>query len=1251
LNTNTNYGHLTNKNEFWKVKGMERKRGPFMKKLSFFGQSNDIAEHAVLSPMDRETEKVFRRRWQHDKTVRTTHGVNCTGSCSWKVHVKDGIITWETQQVDYPSTGPNMPEYEPRGCQRGASFSWYTYSPLRVRYPYVRGELLNLWKEELEKSKDPVKAWREIVTSPEKSKRYKQSRGKGGFVRSNWKELSELINASLIYSIQEYGPDRIFGFSPIPAMSMVSYASGARFLSMLGGSLLSFYDWYADLPPASPQIWGEQTDVPESADWYNSSYLLIWGSNVPQTRTPDSHFMVEARYRGTKVVCVSPDYAEFVKFADNWLPCRAGMDGALALAMTHVILKEFYVDKETEYFIDYAKKFTDLPYLVKLKPYGDHYVSSTFLRAIEIKSDVPNGEWKTVVWDENKNQFAFPNGTIGHRWEEDKGNWNLHLNDSDQNLQDIKPLLTILGKEEKVVPVSFSHYEEEGTEILKRSVPVKSFEQNGETVYYTTVFDLMLSKYGISRGLEGDFPKDYDDPKPYTPAWQEGITGVDRKLVAQIAREFAQNAIDSKGRSMIIMGSGINQWYNADATYRSVINMILLCGCQGVNGGGWAHYVGQEKVRPLEGFSTVAMGRDWGGPPRLLTGASFFYFATEQWRYDDQNVVDQVSPIVETPRFKHGADYHYLGARLGWTPSYPQFDKNPIKMVEETGLKDKDQIIQAIVKDVKEGKTKFAVQNPEDPKVFPKVMFVWRANLIGSSAKGHEYFLKHLLGTHNGVLGVEDPGFKTEEIEWNDKSAEGKLDLMVDMDFRMVSSGLYADIVLPAATWYEKYDISSTDMHPFLHPFNPAITPPWESKSDWDAFKFLAKDFSEMSERYFKEPVQDVVATPLLHDSRDEISEKCAFGKVPDWLHGEQEPVPGQNFPRLHIVERDYTKLYDKYISVGHHVKEKIGAHGIGFPAKEEYEKLKEILGTATTTKDYKDYPSIFTARDASEAILSLSSTSNGSLAMKGWEVLEKKTGQKLKDLTEERAEEHFSFNDLTAQPRQVLTTPIFSGCETGGRRYSPFTINVERLVPWRTLTGRQHFYVDHEMMFEFGEEFPEFKPPVRKAAFKTSDHKPDGMGKEISLRYLTPHNKWSYHSMYFDNLIMLTLFRGGPTIWLSLEDANEAEIADNDWVQIYNRNGVVVARAVVTHRLPKGISYMYHVQERHINVPGSTITKERGGTFNSPNRIYLKPTLMIGGYAQLSYGFNYYGPCGSQRDEKVVIARLDREEVDWLED
>ncbi len=305
----------------------------------------------------READRFYRDRWSYDKVVRSTHGVNCTGSCSWKVYVKDGIITWESQQTDYPSAGPDRPDYEPRGCPRGAAFSWYTYSPTRVRYPYVRGVLLELFRAaKARHGGDPVAAWAEITGNPGLAQRYKSARGTGGFVRATWDEATELAAAAYVHTIRTWGPDRIAGFSPIPAMSMVSHAAGARFHALIGAPLLSFYDWYADLPVASPQVFGDQTDVPESGDWWDASYLVLWGSNVPVTRTPDAHWMTEARYRGQKVVICSPDYSDAAKFADEWLSPAPGTDGALAMAMGHVILREFLVDRQVPYFADYLTR-------------------------------------------------------------------------------------------------------------------------------------------------------------------------------------------------------------------------------------------------------------------------------------------------------------------------------------------------------------------------------------------------------------------------------------------------------------------------------------------------------------------------------------------------------------------------------------------------------------------------------------------------------------------------------------------------------------------------------------------------------------------------------------------------------------------------------------------------------------------------------------------------------------------------------
>ena len=279
----------------------------FVDRLMFFRKYEErfSGGHGVVTNESRAWEDGYRQRWQHDKIVRSTHGTNCTGSCSWKIYVKNGLVTWETQQTDYPRTRPEMPNHEPRGCSRGASYSWYLYSGNRLKYPMIRARLLKLWRE-ARKALGPVEAWASIVEDPDKSRHYKSIRGMGGFVRSTWPEVNEIIGAANVYTVKTYGPDRVVGFSPIPAMSMVSYAAGTRYLSLIGGTCMSFYDWYCDLPPSSPQTFGEQTDVPESADWYNAHCLILWGSNVPQTRTPDAHFYTEVRYKGAKSVVISP---------------------------------------------------------------------------------------------------------------------------------------------------------------------------------------------------------------------------------------------------------------------------------------------------------------------------------------------------------------------------------------------------------------------------------------------------------------------------------------------------------------------------------------------------------------------------------------------------------------------------------------------------------------------------------------------------------------------------------------------------------------------------------------------------------------------------------------------------------------------------------------------------------------------------------------------------------------------------------
>ena len=1231
-------------------------------RLSFFNKKE--AEpfsngHGKLVRENRDWERAYRNRWAHDKIVRSTHGVNCTGSCSWKIYVKNGLVTWETQQTNYPRTRPDLPDHEPRGCPRGASYSWYLYSATRLKFPMIRSRLLRLWREAKQQHADPVLAWDSIVSDDEKSRQYKTRRGLGGMVRAEWDEVNEIIAAANVHTAKEFGPDRIIGFSPIPAMSMVSYAAGARYLSLIGGACLSFYDWYCDLPPSSPQTWGEQTDVPESADWYNSSYIIAWGSNVPQTRTPDAHFFTEARYNGTKTVAITPDYSEVAKLTDEWVPARQGTDAAVAMAMGHVILTEYHKTGKSEYFNNYVRQYTDMPFLVMLEQQDNGLVPGRNLRSSDLAGNLgqtENSEWKTVLIDKNSGEMVVPNGTIGSRWDK-SAKWNLEeKNVADGS--DIKPILSLVEQHDEVVAVSFPYFANKKHEqeifshtdhdsILQRNVSARRITlADGSSCLVATVFDLQMANYGVDQGLGGEnVASSYDDDVPYTPAWQEKITKVDREQIIRLAREFADNADKTEGKSMVILGAAINHWYNMDMIYRGIINMLMMCGCIGKSGGGWAHYVGQEKLRPQTGWTPLAFALDWHRPPRHMNGTSFFYNHSSQWRYEHVEIDELLSPLANKADWKDYSliDCNVRSERMGWLPSAPQLEVNPLhlkKMAEDAGVETKDYVIDQL----KSGDLKFACEDPDNKQNFPHNMFIWRSNLLGSSGKGHEYLLKHLLGTQNGVQSAETD-VRPQEVKWHDKGAEGKVSLFVTLDFRMSTTCLYSDIVLPSATWYEKNDLNTSDMHPFIHPLSKAVDAAWESRTDWDIYKGLAEKFSELCVGHLGKET-DLLTLPMQHDSPGELAQPL---DVKDWKKGECEPIPGKTMPILIGVERNYPDTYKKFTSLGPLMtKVGNGGKGIAWNTENEVELLKDLNRTVREEGVSQGLPNIDTDIDASEVILSLAPETNGQVAVKAWDALGKITGRDHKHLALPKEDEKIRFRDIQVQPRKIISSPTWSGLEDEHVSYNAGYTNVHEYIPWRTLTGRQHFYQDHKWMRDFGEGFCVYKPPINtKTIAPIIEVKGEGR-EQVVLNFITPHQKWGIHSTYSDNLLMLTLNRGGPVVWISETDAKKISVVDNDWIEVYNTNGAIAARAVVSQRVPEGMSMMYHAQEK-INTTPVAETNSCRGIHNSVTRAVVKPTHMIGGYAQLSYGFNYYGTVGSNRDEFVVVRKMDK--VDWKDE
>jgi len=1027
---------------------------------------------------------------------------------------------------------------------------------------------------------------------------------------------------------------------------MISYASGARLMQLIGGISLSFYDWYCDLPPASPETWGEQTDVAESADWYHAKMLVSMGANIGMTRTPDCHFLAEGRHNGTKLWVFSPDFNMVAKYADEWVAVNSGQDGAWWMAVNHVLLSEFHHQQQTPYFIDYAKKYTDSPYLVEIQTGADGVArAGQLLRAGRLAdyADEEHGEWKFLMWDEGENRPRMPMGSSGFRWATKKGQWNLLLKDGKDG-SEIRPRLTFLEDHDSVVEIELDDFGA-GTTSL-RGVPVRRLTtSDGQEVLVATVYDLMMAQYGVNRGLSGDYPADYDDASaPFTPAWSEKYTGIDRKDLIRFAREWGTTAEHTNGKCTILIGAGINHWYHANLMYRAGIHALMFCGCVGVNGGGLAHYVGQEKLAPMESWSSIALAKDWYAPSRVQNTPSWHYVHTDQWRYEkeftDYHTVPQHASESSTAR-GHTMDMQVRAVREGWLPFYPQFPANPLEVANQAraaGAQTPEEISKWIAERLQNKEMKFSVEDPDAEENWPRVWFIWRGNALMASAKGHEYFLRHYLGTHDNAVGEDLAEETVKEVEWHKHAPQGKMDLVVDLNFRMDTSALYSDIILPAATWYEKADLNSTDMHSFIHPLSPAVPPCWESKSDWAIFKEVARKFSELAAPHFPEPVEDVVSVPLPHDSPAEIAQP----DMKQWIRGEIDAIPGKTMPNFKVVKRDYKNVYNQFVSYGPNVRENgLGAHGTSYPIADEYDKYLDEHRTVTWND--QTFPSLERDVDVCDAILHFATVTNGEMAYRSYQNMEEKTGLPLAHLAEKNRGFRTCFKDIQSQPRRFINSPMWSGLIEDGRSYAPFTYNVEQLVPWRTLTGRQSLYLDHPVYIDFGEHLPTYKPkplPTQYADLRFSEGEEEA-GPSIMLNYLTPHGKWHIHSTYGDNQRMTTLSRGIYPLWINVKDAEQLGILDNDWVELFNDHGVVVTRAVVSSRIPPGICLQYHSPERTHGIPLSPLRKNRrAGGHNSLTRTRLKPNFMIGGYGQFTYHFNYWGPVGCNRDTHLLVRK-----------
>jgi len=266
--------------------------------------------------------------WDWDRVVKGSHLTNCwyQTACNYNIYVKDGVVLREEQAANYPpQNDPLAPDFNPRGCQKGSCYVHRIYDPTRIKYPMKRvGE-----------------------------------RGQGKWKRISWDEALTEVADAIIDTATKEGPSAIVQGGGTRVMNIGSEGTGpTAFFVGLGAPLSNVTADNGDDHQGVAITLGKVI-VGDSADnWFYSDMILIWGGNPAYTNIPNHHFIAEARYNGTKVVTISPDYSPSAVHADQWVPVNIGSDAALALSMSQVIIKE-KLFKE-----DFVREQTDLPLLV-----------------------------------------------------------------------------------------------------------------------------------------------------------------------------------------------------------------------------------------------------------------------------------------------------------------------------------------------------------------------------------------------------------------------------------------------------------------------------------------------------------------------------------------------------------------------------------------------------------------------------------------------------------------------------------------------------------------------------------------------------------------------------------------------------------------------------------------------------------------------------------------------------------------------
>ncbi len=1035
------------------------------------------------STYSRDWEAAYRRRWQHDRVVRSTHGVNCTGSCSWKIHVKDGLVTWETQQTDYPSNGPRRPDYEPRGCPRGASFSWYIYSPLRPKYPYVRGVLLEMFREARERLGDPVEAWASIVEDPEKARAYKSQRGKGGFLRADWDEVTELIAAAHVHTIRKLRPrpDRrlladpgdvdglLLRRDPLPLADRRRLPLLLRLVRRPAAGLaadLGRPDRRARVGGLVERLLPDALGLQHPADADAGRPLHDRGA-LPRP---------EGRRRSRPTTPATPSSPT------TGCPPRAGTDGALAMAMGHVILKEFFLERQVAYFA--GLRAAASPTCPSSSASRSTATAPTrggaFLRASDLGERV--GERRVADGRPRRPQRRAAGPQRHDRRPLGRGGEGaLEPRPGGDRAGADRCSIVPRRRSRSTLP-RFDGGETEGGTTMRRGVP--AVRVGGALV--TTVFDLAMAQYGVARdGPAGRVAERLRRRlQPHTPAWQEVMTGVDAGRCARIAREFATNAEQTDGRSMIVMGAGTNHWFHSDQTYRAMLSLVSSAAARGSTAAAGPTTsarrrcgrspAGTRRLRPR----LAAAGAPAAGDAVLVPGHRPVALRDLRRRGVRLAGRDPARCAGEAhrrlPRAGGAARLAALLSELQPQPARPRRRGRARPGASRPSTSSRE---------LRDGPPRVGLRGPRRPGQLPPRPDA----LAGQPARLLEQGPRVLPAPParrprrrralRRVGAGEAPATRSAGASEAPRGEARPLH-----DDRLPHERLLRST--PTSSCRRRPGTrSTTSPRPTCTPSSTRSTRrsrrrgrrrPTGTRSTGSPPASPSWPPKHLGTR------TDIVAAPLLHDTPDELAQPG--GRVRDWRAGECEPVPGRTMPQLVAVERDYAAVAredDRARPAGRGAGDR-GRRGSPGSRTREVEELAELQRHGARGRRRR--PAAAGARrrglrdDPRPLRHHQRAPRGGELPRAGVSAPGARSPTSPPSTPTERLT--FARPRAPAAQGDGLGRVVGAGVpRAAATRPSPPTSSARS--PGGTLTGRQQLYLDHEWMLDLGEGLPAYRPPV----------------------------------------------------------------------------------------------------------------------------------------------------------------------------